>query len=139
METVNAFHVAPAGYTRPVVSMESHGCKIHPTYTLFCGDCGYAPVHRPVTLGSMDAYGDVVLAMILDENGDVYDFITTDTYWETAQSLAQSGALVVLDDPAALTSRPIMAAMHEATLRADCFGITLPTLPVSLDAALVGA
>lgn len=139
METVNAFHVAPAGYTRPVVSMESRGCKIHPAYTLFCGDCGYAPVHRPVTLGSMDTYGDIVLAMILDESGDIHDYITTDTYWETAQSLAQSGALVVLDDPATFNDPAIVAAIHEATLRADCFGLTLADLAPSLESVLVGA
>jgi hypothetical protein len=119
--------------------MESHGCKIHPTYTVFCGDCGYAPTHRPITLGSMDAHGDVVLAFILGEDGDVIDYLGEDNSPETAITVAGYGTLVVLDSPTALASRPIVAAMHEATLRADCFGVTPPALPVSLDAALVGA
>lgn len=108
-ETVNAFHVAPAGYTR--------------TYARFSGKndprTGRAIFDDvPVTLG------DDVIALILDrEDGSVVEYVTTESGSEVA-GLAHDGGVVILES--ADFSHPAISALaNEARLCADCFGLTV--------------
>lgn len=136
METINAGHIAPAGYTRPCVTMEPRGCKVHPAYTIGCPRCDYVEVRTPITLTPTPLPGtesdDDILALILDESGNVAEWITRDTDSETAQTIATWGTLVISADAWDTMPPNIAAAMHEATLSADCFGLTLDTLAPSL-------
>ena len=139
MNTPTAYHVAPAGYTRNAVTMRRHGCERHAAYMIGCQACGYREHATPVTLGSSDESGAPILALVLDEAGNVYEWITAGTYPDAARTFAASGALVVLDADDALNAAPVAAAIHEAELYADCFGRTLPALPASEAPALVVA
>lgn len=139
MSEINAFHTAPAGYTRSHVSMRSHGCKRHAVYALFCAECGWEAVRTPITLGSLDADGDRVLALILDHDGDVYEWLTADSGREFASNVVSSGSLVILDTPETWDSPTLQAAMHEATLNADCFALTLDDLAPSETPTLIHA
>ena len=108
-KTVNAFHVAPAGYTR--------------TYLRFSGSndprTGRAIFDDvPVTLG------DDVIALILDrDDGSVVEYVTSESGGEVA-GLAHDGEVVILES-ADLSHPAIAALVSEARLYADCFGVTL--------------
>lgn len=120
--TVNAGFIRPVGFTATYTTMQSVGCLKHGTYTLFCAECYWVPVAHTVTLG-----GDV-LALVLDrEDGSLLEVIGTDTYWETAQTVATWGNLVVSEHVWNMPEVPhnVAVAMHEATLYADCFGVAL--------------
>lgn len=139
MHTPNAYHVAPAGYTRHAVTMRPHGCERHAAYMISCPACGYREHATPVTLGALDEFGDPVLALVLYDEGNVYEWITADTWADTARTFAASGTLVVLDTDDAHDAAPVAAARHEAALRADCFALTLDALPPTATPALVVA
>ena len=108
-ETVNAFHVAPTGYTR--------------TYLRFSGSndprTGRAIFDDvPVALG-----GDVI-ALILDrEDGSVVEYVTADQGPEVA-GLAHDGAAVILES-ADFNHPALSAIISEAEIYADCFNVTL--------------
>ena len=131
-ETMNACHVAPAGYTRAYHAMRAHGCQKHADYTIFCQSCEYRVHEVPVTLGARDEFGDMVLALIIDEDGDVIEWITEDTSADTARTVVECGELVVMEHAPA--SVGIDAAMNEARLRADCFALKLSDMRPSMDA-----
>lgn len=118
METINATHTAPIGYTRSYVKPVKHGCTRHADYMIGCGSCGFAFVPTPVTLA-----GDVV-ALILDrEDGSVVEYVTTDSTPVNVAHLAHDGEVVLRDD---LLDHPVSAALaYEATLYADCFAVPL--------------
>ena len=136
-----AYHVAPAGYTRTHLEFRKVGCARHGygNYQPLCPDCHYEERHIPHTLGAIDEDGNRIIALILDpDDGSVLDYLTATTWRETAATLAASGVLVIVAD-APDTAPSIRAAIHEAELRADCFGRTLPALPASEEPSLVVA
>lgn len=122
METINAGHLAPIGYTRSYVTMAARGCERHSgIYTRFCSACDWTPVSHRIALK------DDVIALILDrEGGDVIEWLTDDSGVEFAQTVAHDGIVVIREDVwQNLDAHPVArAAVHEATLYADCFGVT---------------
>jgi hypothetical protein len=119
--------------------MRQHGCGRHVAYMIGCQACGYREHAMPVTLGALDESGEPILALVLDEDGNVYEWITADTLPYAARAFIASGTLVVLDTDDALNAAPVAAARQESELYADCFGRTLPALPPTEPAALVVA
>ena len=137
MTMYTAYHVAPFGYTRHAVTMRQHGCDKHHAYMIGCPACGYCEHATPVTLGALDVSGEQILALVLDDDGNVYEWITADTWTDAARTFVASGTLIVLDTDDARNATPVAAAMHEAALRADCFGMTRGTLPPTESPTLI--
>lgn len=73
-----------------------------------------------VTLGE-----DGVIAVLVDSEGEVYEWFTTETYSETVANFATSAPNFIhlpIDD----TNREVIElALRERALYADCFGIDL--------------
>ncbi|MGO1566438.1 MAG: hypothetical protein ACTHXC_00310 [Brachybacterium sp.] len=128
--TIGGFHVAPLGYTRQRADVRQQACDKHEKYYPLCGACVYVFFEVPHTLGERDEDGARVLALILDEDGDVIEEITDDTYPETAATFVGWGEMVVLET-AVFEHEPLVSAIQEARLRADCFGVPRFTLPAS--------
>lgn len=138
---MNAYYVAPAGYTRTHLEFRKVGCARHGygNYQPLCPDCRYEERHVPHTLGAIDEDGNRIIALILDpDDGSVLDYLTATTSRETAVTLATAGFLVIVTD-APDTAPSIRAAIREAELYADCFGRALPELPPTEAPALVVA
>lgn len=127
-EAINAFHVAPAGYTRQYVTTEARGCSMHDAYVIGCSACDYVPVRHAVTLG-----GDIV-ALILDDDGDVAEWVTADSGAEFAATVAHWGTVVIREDALNDPTPTVVALAHEATLYADCFSVTLSDMFPSVTA-----
>lgn len=125
--TFNGGYLKPRGTTATFFTMSARGCAAHDgTYTPFCLDCDYVETSTEYTLGGPTKYGGTILAFIVDQDGDLVDYVTADTYWETAVTMAGWGTVWLLDtlwnEPE--LPRSIIALMSEAELRADCFGLT---------------
>lgn len=73
-----------------------------------------------VTLGEDD-----VIAVLVDDDGEVYEWFTSDTYFETVTNFATNMPNFVhlpIDD----TNRQVIElALRERALYADCFGIEI--------------
>lgn len=76
--------------------------------------------HDVITLGQVDIDDDYVLAILLDENGDVFEWITASTPWQTAQNFATDAHTILLLDGD--TSRNAEVIRREVELYNDCFG-----------------
>lgn len=122
-ETINAGRIKPVGYSASYTTMKSVGCKEHELYRVGCSACKYVEEHKTITLG-----GEVLAIIICPESGELIEWITTDTPWETAQNVATWGTLVISQEVWQMEEKPlsIILAMQEATLHADCFGNELP-------------
>lgn len=120
MESINGGTIKPVGYTVNYVRFDRYSCTRHSDYSLFCHDCGYAEISVPVTLG-----GDI-LALIVDrDTGELVDWVGSDTYWETATTLAHSGEVIISQSAWDMEPKPraLVALMSEAALYSDCFGV----------------
>lgn len=77
--------------------------------------------------GSIGSISDTsaVIAILCDANGDVYEWITTDTNLETAVNFATSAEYLVVQDfdgdYSGARGQIISAMLHERALHADCF------------------
>lgn len=95
------------------------------TSTVFAND--FTHYRETLTLGVPDDEGDVVLAIMLDSDGNIVDWITTDSNLETAVNIATDGEyLVFWDIPSVMGENgpagSIIAAMlHERALYSNCF------------------
>lgn len=76
--------------------------------------------HDVLTLGQVDIDGDYILAILLDEDGDVLEWISASTHWETAQNFATDAHTILLLDGD--TSRNAEVIRREVELYNDCFG-----------------
>ena len=127
MTTVNAFHVAPIGYAREYVTMTATGCNSHDAYRIGCGNCDYVPVTHTVALV------DDVIALILDrEDGSIIECLTADSGTEFAATVAHDGEVVIREDALNDPCPVIVALAAEAARYADCFGVHLQPLPMSV-------
>lgn len=122
MQTINAGYIKPAGYSADYIEFVKTPCERHGEYSPFCGRCDY--VERIVRVG----LGGDILALILDrEDSSLIEWITKDTSIESAANFATWGNLVVCADVWNLPEIPdnISAAMYEAKLYSDCFGVNV--------------
>lgn len=79
---------------------------------------------KTVALGiGVDGGRDPVIAIVTDrEDGSVLEWITADTYWETAVNVATWGRLHVWDEATVNPSQTVRRMVQEVDLYTDCFG-----------------
>lgn len=123
MRTINAGHVKPVGYSAKYLTMKGKACKVHEKYYPLCSQCEYREEYKTIALG-----GEILALVICPETGELLEWITADTPWETAQNVATWGELAISQAVWEMEEKPlsIVRAMHEATLHADCFGLEAP-------------
>lgn len=118
MQTINATHVAPIGYARPLSRISSRGCNAHGEYRLFCQSCAYV-----VTWELVELSGDII-ALILDrDSGQVLEYVTTEDDAYSVNHLAHDGEVVLRDDM--LGDARALTLAYEASIYADCFSVPL--------------
>lgn len=87
----------------------------------------YAGHTVTLTMGSNDALGDTVLAIVLNSDGNIVDWITADTPCETAVNVATDGEYLVFWDivgdmgSLGAAGSIISAMIHERSLYSNCF------------------
>lgn len=118
-----AGHVKPVGYSAKYTTMKETACKVHENYYPLCAKCAYREEYKTITLGE-----GILALVICPESGELLEWITADTPWETAQNVATWGELVISQEVWEMDDRPlsIVRAMHEATLCADNLGLEPP-------------
>lgn len=122
-ETITAGLIKPDGYSAKYVTMKATACPNHQNYLPLCSQCEYREEYRTVALG-----GEILALVICPESGELLEWITADTPWETAQNVATWGTLVISQAVWDMEEKPlsIVRAMHEATLYADNLGLEAP-------------
>lgn len=82
---------------------------------------------RIVTLGE-----DGVIGVWTDSNGELIEWLTEDTYWETAQNFATCGEnfhYIDQGEPHDMTPAKLIAlVLRERELYADCFSVELENI-----------
>lgn len=76
----------------------------------------------PVSMGESGDAGDVTIMIMVDDDGDVYEWFNSGTPWETVQNFA-TGAATLLICAGYEDHELVQVALRERELYADCFGI----------------
>ena len=114
--TIHGWHSAPLGYAREYWHYD-----------------GNELVSTRYALGQTDVYGDTIVALILDrETGNIVDYATTATSYDTGVTMAAWGEVVIADEYLDEPCDAVRALVRESKLRLDCFGGFAWDIPESL-------
>ena len=95
------------------------------TSTVFANE--FTHYRETLTFGVADEHGDKLLAIVLDSDGNIVEWITTDSNLETAVNFATGGEYLVFWDivgdmgSLGAAGSIISAMIHERALYSDCF------------------
>ena len=95
------------------------------TSTVFANE--FTHYRETLTFGVADEHGDKLLAIVLDSDGNIVEWITTDSNLETAVNIATWGEYLVFWDivgdmgSLGAAGSIISAMIHERALYSDCF------------------
>lgn len=115
MQTITGGTIAPNGTQFYYTQFKQLNCD----HGRICFQCDYIETKVPVTLDN-----DILAIVVDQDDNSVLDWITADSPAEFAINLVHSGELVISESTWKMEDvpKPIVAAMHEATLYANCFG-----------------